>query len=130
MKLAIASGLVCLMSWAALGLAAGNEALQRSVSSMGPLSLLERPIAILLPAAIALAAAALLARTIAPIIPSRLLKGVLVGDALGSILIAPLLIGELGPLNAPITFAVLAALGAQPLAAFVGAWVGAQGSRR
>ena len=129
-KLAIASGLVCVMSWVALALAAGNEGLQRSVSSAGPLTLLERPIAILVPAAVALAAAALLARSIAPVRPTQMLKWVLVGDAVGSIVIAPVLIGELNPLNAPITFVVLAVLGTQPLAAFAGAWAGARGSRR
>jgi hypothetical protein len=61
-----------------------------------------------------------LART-PQIVPWHLVVAVIVGDMVGALILAPLAVGELTPLNAPIVFLALAALGAQPMAAFLGA---------
>jgi len=122
MRTAIVATGVCLVSWGGLFLGAGNVGLQRSVA-VGPGTLVEVPLALILAAALAfLAAFALLVLARTPqIVPWHLVVAVIVGDIVGALILAPLAVGELTPLNAPIVFLALAALGAQPMAAFLGA---------
>ena len=122
MRLAITAALVCAVSWIGLLIGAGNIGLQRSVA-ISPLTLFELPLALVLSAALAFVTAALpgwLDRSSAPA-PGRLVGGVLIGDILGAVVLAPILIGELEVIHAPVVFASITALGLQPLAAFLGA---------
>ena len=122
MRTAIVATGVCLVSWGGLFLGAGNVGLQRSVAA-GPGTLVEVPLGLILAAALAFLAAftlLVLART-PQIVPWHLVVAVIVGDMVGALILAPLAVGELTPLNAPIVFLALAALGAQPMAAFLGA---------
>ncbi len=122
MRTAIVATGVCLVSWGGLFLGAGNVGLQRSVA-VGPGTLVEVPLGLILAAALAFLAAftlLVLART-PQIVPWHLVVAVIVGDMVGALILAPLAVGELTPLNAPIVFLALAALGAQPMAAFLGA---------
>ncbi len=122
MRTAIVATGVCLVSWGGLFLGAGNIGLQRSVA-VGPGTLVEVPLGLILAAALAFLAAftlLVLART-PQIVPWHLVVAVIVGDMVGALILAPLAVGELTPLNAPIVFLALAALGAQPMAAFLGA---------
>jgi len=113
---------VCVASWLGLFLGAGNVCLQRSVS-IGPLTLFEHPLAIALATGmafvIALAAAAL--RGSGQPRPLSLVAAVLLGDAIGALILAPLAVGELTPLHAPVVFGVLAVVGLQPIATLAGA---------
>jgi hypothetical protein len=54
---------------------------------------------------------------------------VLVGDLIGAGFLAPLAVGELEVIHAPVVFAAISALGLQPLAAAAGSWVAARGVR-
>lgn len=130
MRTAIVATGVCLVSWGGLVLGAGNVGLQRSVA-VGPGTLFEVPLALILAAALAfLAAFALLVLARTPqIVPWHLVVAVIVGDIVGAIVLAPLAVGELTPLNAPIVFLALTALGAQPMAAFLGAHTASRVSR-
>ncbi len=122
MRTAIVATGVCLVSWGGLFLGAGNVGLQRSVA-VGPGTLVEVPLGLILASALAFLAAftlLVLART-PQIVPWHLVVAVIVGDMVGALILAPLAVGELTPLNAPIVFLALAALGAQPIAAFLGA---------
>jgi len=122
MRTAIVATGVCLVSWGGLFLGAGNVGLQRSVA-VGPGTLVEVPLGLILASALAFLAAftlLVLART-PQIVPWHLVVAVIVGDMVGALILAPLAVGELTPLNAPIVFLALAALGAQPMAAFLGA---------
>ncbi len=124
MRTAIVATGVCLVSWGGLFLGAGNVGLQRSVA-VGPGTLVEVPLALILAAALAfLAAFALLVLAHSQIVPWHLVVAVIVGDIVGALVLAPLAVGELTPLNAPIVFLALTALGAQPMAAFLGAHIG------
>ncbi len=123
MRTAIVATGVCLVSWGGLFLGAGNVGLQRSVA-VGPATLVEVPLALILASALAFLAACtllVLART-PQIVPWHLVVAVIVGDMVGALLLAPLAVGELTPLDAPTVFLALAALGAQPMAAFLGAY--------
>ena len=94
-----------------------------ALSCGGPGTLVEVPLGLILAAALAFLAAftlLVLART-PQIVPWHLVVAVIVGDMVGALILAPLAVGELTPLNAPIVFLALAALGAQPMAAFLGA---------
>jgi hypothetical protein len=61
--------------------------------------------------------------------PIPLLIGVLLGDAIAGLMLAPTAIGELEPIHAQIVFAAVSVLGVQPAAAFIGAAVGRRRSR-
>jgi hypothetical protein len=124
MRTAFTAALVCIASWIGLQVGAGNVGLQRAVA-IGPLTLLEVPLALALAAALALVTAWLpgrLDRAKAPS-PIRVLVGVLVGDAIGAVVLAPVLVGELEVIHAPVVFVAVTALGLQPLTAFLGAWL-------
>ena len=45
----------------------------------------------------------------------------LAGDLIGAVVLAPIAIGELEVIHAPLVFVAITALGLQPLAAFLGA---------
>ncbi len=114
---------VCVASWLGLFLGAGNVGLQRSVS-IGPLTLFEHPLAIGLATGMAFVIALGAAlRGSGQLRPLSLVAAVLLGDAIGALILAPLAVGELTPLHAPVVFGALAVVGLQPLAAFAGATV-------
>jgi hypothetical protein len=52
-----------------------------------------------------------------------LLGAVLVGDLIGAALLAPILVGELELVHAPVVFVAISALSLQPLGALIGTWV-------
>ena len=124
---AIAAAIVCLASWLGLLAGAGNVGLQRSVA-ISPMTLLEVPLAIVLAAALAFVASLGLTR-LAHARPLQLVAWVLVGDLIGAAVLAPLAVGELEVVHAPVVFAAITALGLQPLAAIAGAWVAGWGVR-
>lgn len=118
----VGAGAVCAASWLGLLIGAGNVGLQRSVS-IGPLTLVEHPLAIVLATGMAFIVA-LGASTLGGASRPRLLSlmaGILAGDGIGALLLAPLAVGELTPFDAPVLFVALAVLGLQPLAALAGA---------
>ena len=131
MRIAAVSSLVCVASWLGLLIGASNVGLQRSVA-VGPLTLLELPLALGLAAGLAFLTAWLPAqlRPMSPLAPLPLVGGVLVGDLIGAVVIAPIVIGELEVIHAPVVFAAITALGLQPLAAFLGAWLAGSRDRR
>lgn len=117
----VSAGAVCLASWLGLFLGAGYVGLSRSVA-IGPWTLVEQPVGVALAVGLAfiVAVGAAMRRGPGQSRPLSLTAGVLVGDAIGALILAPLAVGELTPLNAPVVFAALAVLGLQPLAAFAG----------
>jgi uncharacterized membrane protein len=123
MRVAGAAVVVCLASWFGLLIGAGATGLQRSVSA-GPSSLLERPLALVLVGVVSLALAFVIALRLRSSTPLRFTAGVIIGDLLGAVVLAPVLVGELSPAHAPIVFVALIGLGVQPLAALVGFWAG------
>ncbi len=129
-RIAAVSSLVCVASWIGLLVGAGNVGLQRSVG-VGPLTLLELPLALGLAAGLAFLAAWLPGRFGASSAPAPVLVGgVLAGDLIGAVILAPIAIGELEVIHAPVVFAAITALGLRPLAAFVGAWLAGSRDRR
>lgn len=120
LRLAVGSVAVCFASWLALQVSAGNVGLQRSISK-GAVSLLELPIVIVAVMVTAFAVAFVSAARLR-LATMPLVIGVLVGDAFASLVLAPLAVGELEPIHAPIVFAAVSVLGLQPAAASVGAW--------
>ena len=127
MRLAFGSGIVCVASWLALAFGAGNVGLQRSISK-GAISLIEQPVALILVAVAALVTAYAVTRVFR-LRPIPLLVGVLLGDAFAGIVLAPLAVGELEPIHAPLVFAAVSVLGMQPAAAFLGSWLAARAHR-
>jgi len=127
MRTAATAALVCVASWIGLLLGAGNVGLQRSVG-VGPLTLLEAPLALALSAGLAMGAAWLAGGGASS--PLRILIAVLAGDVIGAVLLAPLLIGELEIIHAPTVFVAISALGLQPLAACIGSWLATVTDRR
>ena len=127
MRTAATATLVCIGSWIGLLLGAGNVGLQRSVG-IGPLTLLEAPLALTVSAGLALGAAWLGGGGASS--PLRILIAVLAGDFIGAVLLAPVLIGELEIIHAPTVFVAISALGLQPLAACIGAWLSTVTDRR
>jgi len=55
---------------------------------------------------------------------TRLLLAMLACDVIGAVVLAPLAVGEVRPIDAPVVLVVLATLGVQPAAAVLGAVVG------
>lgn len=124
MRTAVTAALVCAASWIGLWIGAGWIGLSRSVA-VSPLTLVEVPLGPLFAAIAAFVIASLPGRLDrkAPPDPVRLVAGVLIGDVVGAAVLAPLAIGELEVIHAPVVFAAITALGLQPLAAFLGAWL-------
>lgn len=120
MRTAATAALVCIASWIGLALGADNVGLQRSVG-IGPLTLLEAPLALTFSAGLALGAAWLSGGGASS--PLRILIAVLAGDFIGAVLVAPLLVGELEIIHAATVFVAISALGLQPLAACIGSWL-------
>lgn len=125
-RLAAGSAAVCLATWVAL-LAAGGVGLQRSISK-GALTLFEQPLVVVLVAAMGFGVAYLVASRLR-LAQVPLLFGVLLGDAIAGLILAPLAVGELEPIHAPIVFAAVSVVGIQPAAAFIGAAVRRRRSR-
>ena len=124
MRTAITAALVCAASWLGLWIGAGWIGLSRSVA-VSPLTLVEVPLGLLFAATAAFVIAGLprrLDRKSTPD-PIRLVAAVLIGDVVGAVVLAPILIGELEVMHAPVVFASITALGLQPVAAFLGAWL-------
>jgi hypothetical protein len=128
MRAAAIGAVVCLASWLGLWAGAGYIGLSRSVA-VNPLTLLEVPMALVLASALAFVAALGLSHLARGTRPLHLVAWVLVGDLIGAAVLAPLAIGELKVVHAPVVFAAISALGMQPLAAGVGAWAAAWGVR-
>ncbi len=128
MRTAAIGAVVCLASWLGLRAGAGYVGLSRSVA-VSPLTLLEVPMALVLASALAFLAALGLTRLAGGIRPLQLMAWVLAGDLIGAAVLAPLAIGELEVVHAPIVFAAISALGMQPLAAAAGAWAAGRGVR-
>jgi hypothetical protein len=120
MRTAVAAIAICLASWLALAIGAGNVGLQRSVA-VSPLTLLEVPLALALATASAVLIGALAGRN--GVSPLPLLGAVLVGDLIGAAVIAPLAVGELELVHAPVVFVAITALGLQPIATVLGSLV-------
>jgi hypothetical protein len=119
-RVAAGSVAVCIATWLALAAAAGGVGLQRSISK-GALTLFEHPLTIVIVAVMALAVGYLSAVRLR-IAPTPMLAGVLIGDLAAGLILAPIAIGELEPIHAPLVVAAVSVLGVQPAAAFVGAW--------
>lgn len=122
--------LVCLASWAGLAFGAGNVGLQRTIL-IGPWTLFEQPLAVVLPTAIAFAITFAMTGAVRATAAGswRLITAVLLGDAFGAIVLAPILVGELEIRDAPVVFVVITILGLQPLAVAV-AWLARQRATR
>ena len=128
MRTPIAAAVVCLASWLGLWAGAGSVGLSRSVA-LSPLTLLELPLALVLATALALVAVLGLTRLARGTPPIQLVAWVLVGDLFGAAVLAPLAVGELTVIHAPVVFVAITALGLQPLAAAAGAWIAGRGVR-
>lgn len=120
-RLVLGSAIVCITTWLALPVGTGPVGLQRSISK-GAISLLEHPWALILVATVAVGTAYAVTRAFR-LDPVQLLIGILVGDAFAGLVLAPLAVGELEPIHAPLVFAAVSVLGLQPGAALFGAWV-------
>lgn len=117
---AVTAAAICAASWVGLFIGAGNIGLQRSVS-IGPLTLLELPVAVALASGLSfLVALGSRHGGLTSQQSLRVVAHVLVGDAIAALVLAPLAVGELTPFDAPVVFATLTVLGLQPLAAFAG----------
>jgi hypothetical protein len=125
-RVAAGSTAVCLATWLALAGTAGDVGLQRSISK-GAVTLFEQPLVVVVVALMAFAIAFASARRLA-VGAVELLVGVLIGDLIAGLVLAPLAIGELEPIHAPLVFAAVSLLGVQPAAAYLGAWAAGPGS--
>jgi len=124
MRTVAVATLACVASWIGLWIGAGWIGLSRSVA-VSPLTLVEVPLGLLFAVIAAFVIGWLpgrLDRKSAPD-PIRMVAAVLIGDIIGAAVLAPVLIGELEVVHAPIVFASITALGLQPVAAFLGAWL-------
>lgn len=104
MRTVAVATLACVASWIGLLIGAGNVGLSRSVA-VSPLTLVEVPLALLFAAIAAFVIAWLpgrLDRKSAPD-PIRLVAAVLIGDVIGAAVLAPLAIGELEVIHAPVS---------------------------
>jgi hypothetical protein len=122
---------VCLSSWLGLAVGAGNVGLQQSLR-LDPMAFATAyPLAVGLSLVGAFAAAAVFAARTRKSTEFAVVVAVAVlfGDVLGSFLAAPLLIGELEPSDGGAVLLVVSLLGAQPVAAWAGAWLGARTGR-
>ncbi len=126
LRLAVGSAAVCLGTWLAL-LTAGNTGLQWSITKGAP-TLFEQPLVVALVAATGFVIAYVCANRL-DLAPWPLFVGVLVGDAIAGLVLAPIAIGELEPIHAPLVFAAVSALGVQPAAALAGAAIARLRSR-
>jgi hypothetical protein len=132
MRIAAVAALACVASWIGLAIGAGNVGLQRSVA-VSPLTLLEVPLGLGLASITAFGATWLPSRLAGSRVasPIGVLAGVIAGDVLGAVVLAPILIGELEVIHAPVLFAAITALGLQPAAAYLGAVLsGSRDTRR
>lgn len=126
-RVAVGSSAVCLVSWLAFAVAAGGVGLQRSISK-GAVTLFEQPLVVVFVALAAFAIAFVGAKRLR-LNGVQLLVGVMIGDLIAGLILAPIAIGELEPIDAPLVFAAVALFGVQPVAAFAGAWAARARSR-
>lgn len=119
-RLALASAAVCIASWLALAATAGGVGLQWSISR-GAMSLLENP-AVIAGVSVTTLAVAYFSAAGLRVAAVQLVIGVLVGDLFAGLVLAPIAVGELEPIHAPLVFAAVAVVGLQPAAALIGAW--------
>ncbi|CAN5835316.1 hypothetical protein BH20CHL8_BH20CHL8_04830 [soil metagenome] len=121
---------VCLSSWIGLLVGAGNVGLQRAVTSGPGVLIVEHPLAVPLLLGTAFFVAFGFARVWRE--SSRravaLAAAVVVGDLVGSFILAPLAVGELEVAHGPRVFLVISFFGAQIVAAYAGARFGARSS--
>jgi len=116
--------IVCAASWLLFAEGAGNVGLQRAVSRGPALLLWEHPMAVPLLLGTAFLVSYSLVRWLLPRVTAiHAAAWVLAGDLFGSIVLAPVLVGELEPVNAPIVFATISFFGLQIAAAASGAWL-------
>ena len=111
---------VAVPSWVALALLAGNVGLQRSVASGAWTLLVERPEAGLGSVAVALGIAWLAAPMLGTRGPLQGVLAVLGWNLVAGLVLAPLAIGELEPIHAPIVIAATTVCGLTLLAAWAG----------
>lgn len=128
MRLILGSGVVCIASWLALAVGAGGDGLQRSISKGATSLFIEQSVAVALVAVTAFAIALLVTRVLG-LRPMAVVVGVFVGDVLAGLVLAPLAVGELEPIHAPLVVAAVSVLGVQPLAALAGALLAARAPR-
>lgn len=122
MRLVVGTAIVCLASWLALASAAGGIGLQRSISKGAATLFTEQPIAVILVGATAFAVALVVTRVL-EVRPLPLFAGIFAGDLVAGVVLAPLAIGELEPIHAPLVVAAVSVLGVQPVAALAGSLV-------
>jgi hypothetical protein len=119
-RLALASSAVCLASWLALAATAGGVGLQWSISR-GAMSLLENP-GVIAGVTVTTLAVAYLSAARFRVATIPLVIGVLIGDLFAGLVLAPIAVGELAPIHAPLVFAAVAVVGLQPAVVLIGAW--------
>jgi hypothetical protein len=111
----VAGSLVALASWVALAVGAGNVGLQRSISIGAWTLFTEHPIAV----GLSLGASALTCLVVAFGLrlgtgdAAPMLATLAVLDMVAGLVLAPLAIGELEPIHAPLVFASVSLLGLQ-----------------
>ncbi|MDQ3555013.1 MAG: hypothetical protein M3395_11520, partial [Chloroflexota bacterium] len=118
--------LVCLASWAALAIAAGDVGLQHSVSRDPVFFAVTYPLAIALSLAAAFTAAFTFTRIQRTPRAFALLGAlaVLLGDVVAGFLVAPVMVGELGIEHGFIVLLAISLYGLQLAAAWLGAFLG------
>lgn len=121
----VAAGLACIASWLGLLIGAGNVGLQRSVA-VGPHTLLEVPLAIVLAITLGTIAVTAVGVAVGSTDGLLVLAFVVIGDLVGAAILVPMAVGELEIVHAPAVFAVLTTFGLQPLAAAGGGQVAAR----
>lgn len=121
-RLAVYGFVVAVPSWLVLAAAAGNAGLQRSIGGAWTL-LTERPAAGLGATAVSL----VLAFAAWPIVRRRSplagVHAVLGWNVVAGVVLAPIAIGELEPVHAPLVIGATTVCGLTLLAAWAGAWL-------
>jgi len=120
--------LVCLASWAALAIGAGNVGLQHSVSRDPVFFATTYPVTIALSLAAAFAAAFIFARIQRTPRAFALLGAlaVLLGDVVAGFMVAPVMVGELEFEHGFIVLLAISLYGLQLAAAWLGAFLGSR----
>jgi hypothetical protein len=114
-RIPLVAGAAAIGSWIALGLGAGNVGLQRSISSGAWTLFTERPLTV----GLSLATATSISLGLGWLIRLAgrdalgLAAGIALMDAIAGLVLAPLAIGELGPIHAPLVFLSVSLLGLQ-----------------
>jgi hypothetical protein len=114
-RIPLVAGAAAIGSWIALGLGAGNVGLQRSISSGAWTLFTERPLTVGLSLATATSISLGLGwlMRLAGRDALGLAAGIALMDAIAGLVLAPLAIGELGPIHAPLVFLSVSLAGLQ-----------------